>query len=122
MITKMHTVSLYVRDQERAKRFYVDKLGFEVAADEDMGGLGRWLEVGPKGAETRFMLADAAAFDREDRAGSSADVTLRCDDVQALHADLVGKGVPVTEPKAESWGTFVTVTDPDGHELLIAQQ
>lgn len=122
MITKVHTVSLYVRDQQRAKEFYVDTLGFDVTADADMGPLGRWLEVAPKGAQTAFMLADAAAFDKEDRIGDSADLTLRCDDVQALHADLVSKGVPVTDPKTEPWGTFVTLTDPDGHELPVAQQ
>jgi lactoylglutathione lyase len=122
MITRLHTVSLYVRDQERAKQFYADTLGFDITADQDMGPMGRWLVVAPKGAPTGFMLADAAAFGREDRIGASADLTLRCDDVQALHADLVSKGVPVTEPTSESWGTFVTITDPDGHELLIAQQ
>lgn len=122
MIINLNTISLYVRDQQRAKQFYVDTLGFEVRKDADMGGMGRWLEVAPKGARTAFVLADAVAFGKDDRMGSSADVTLHCADVHALHAELAGKGVPVTEPETQGWGTFIKVTDPDGHDLLVSQQ
>ncbi|MFC6022955.1 glyoxalase superfamily protein [Plantactinospora solaniradicis] len=122
MITNLNTVSLYVRDQQQAKQFYVDTLGFELTTDADMGEMGRWIEVAPKGARTGVVLADAAAFDKQDRVGRSADVTLHCSDVHALHAELAGKGVPVTEPETQQWGTFIKVTDPDGHELLISQQ
>ncbi|GGK76689.1 VOC family protein [Mangrovihabitans endophyticus] len=118
MIT-INTVALYVTDQERSRRFYVDVLGFEVRADSDMGGMGRWLEVAPPGSPTAFVLADAAGFDRKDRVGSSADITLRSDDVHALHRDLTARGVTVTEPEKQDWGTFLTVTDPDGHRLLV---
>lgn len=122
MITHLNTVSLYVTDQERAKRFYVESLGFELTNDAEMGPMGRWIEVAPKGAQTGFVLADAARFGKADRVGGSADVTLRCSDVQALHDELAAKGVPVTAPETEPFGTFITVTDPDGHELLISQQ
>jgi hypothetical protein len=36
-----------------------------------------------------------------------------------LHQELVARGAPVTEPLVQDWGTFLTVTDPDGHNLLI---
>jgi len=122
VITRLNTVSLYVTDQERAKDFYVAKLGFELTTDQDMGGMGRWVEVRPQGSSTGFVLADAAKFDKTDRVGSSADITLRSDDVRQLHADLVAKGVTVTDVDEQSWGTFVTVTDPDGHQLVIGQE
>jgi catechol 2,3-dioxygenase-like lactoylglutathione lyase family enzyme len=120
MITAINTVSLYVTDQERSRRFYVDVLGFEVRTDADMGGMGRWIEVAPRGAQTAFVLADAAAFAKQDRIGSSADLTLRCDDVHALHRELTARGAAVTEPEKQDWGTFVAVTDPDGHKLVIS--
>jgi lactoylglutathione lyase len=120
VITELHTVALYVADQDRAKRFYVDMLGFELGADQPgMGGIGRWIEVAPKGAQTSFMLADANGWHKQDRVGQSADVTLRCEDARALHAELAAKGVPVTEPETQRFGTFVDVTDPDGHRLRI---
>lgn len=120
MITELHTVALYVQDQDRAKRFYVDTLGFDLGADQaGLGGIGRWIEVAPRGARTSFMLADATGWNKQDRVGTSADVTLRCDDARALHAELKAKGVPVTEPQTQRFGTFIDITDPDGHQLRV---
>jgi len=120
VITELHTVALYVADQDRAKEFYVDTLGFELGADQPSpGGIGRWIEVAPPGAQTSFMLADAAGWNKQDRIGDSADVTLRCDDARALHAELSAKGVPVTEPQTQRFGTFIDITDPDGHRLRV---
>jgi lactoylglutathione lyase len=65
------------------------------------------------------MLADAAGWHKQERIGSSADVTLRCDDTRALHAELSAKGIEVTEPQTQRFGTFIDVTDPDGHVLRI---
>ncbi len=120
MITELHTVALYVADQDRAKHFYVDLLGLELKADQPgLGGIGRWIEVAPRGGQTSFMLADAAGWNKQDRVGTSADVTLRCGDAQALHAELSAKGVPVTEPQTQRFGTFIDITDPDGHQLRV---
>jgi lactoylglutathione lyase len=120
VITELHTVALYVADQERAKRFYVDTLGFDLGADQPgLGDIGRWIEVAPNGAQTSFMLADATGWNKQDRIGTSADVTLRCDDARALHAELTAKGVTVTEPQTQRFGTFIDVTDPDGHRLRV---
>src|ERR1044071_2650692 len=47
MITKLSHATVYVLDQDRAKDFYVGKLGFEVRTDATMGSF-RWLTVGPK--------------------------------------------------------------------------
>jgi catechol 2,3-dioxygenase-like lactoylglutathione lyase family enzyme len=120
MITELHTVALYVADQDRAKRFYVDTLGFDLKADQPgLGGIGRWLEVAPSGSQTAFMLADAAGWNKQDRIGQSADVTLRCENARALYDDLVAKGVSVTEPQTQRFGTFIDIADPDGHHLRV---
>ena len=120
MITELHTVALYVADQDRAKRFYVETLGFDLNADQPgLGGIGRWIEVSPRGAQTAFMLADAAGWGKQDRIGKSADVTLRCENARAVHAELTAKGVPVTEPQTQRFGIFIDITDPDGHQLRV---
>jgi predicted enzyme related to lactoylglutathione lyase len=121
MITNLNTVTLYVTDQHRSTRFYVDDLGFDLRTDSDMGEMGRWVEVAPKGARTGFVIADAAGFDKADRVGQSADVTMNCTDVVELHAELTAKGVTVTDPETQPFGTFIKVTDPDGHEFVISQ-
>lgn len=122
MITDINTISLYVSDQQQACDFYVDKLGFEVRQDASMGPAGRWLEVAPKGARTGLVLADAAGFGKQDRIGASADLTLSTDDINALYERLVALGVPVTEPETEPWGTYVTVTDPDGNTMVVGHR
>jgi len=122
MITSLAAVALYVSDQERARTFYADVLGFEVATDAQMGPQGRWIEVVPPGAQTGFVLADAGGFGQADRVGKSADVTLKCPDVTELHRDLVAKGVPVTEPEVQPWGTFIKFTDPDGHQFVVSSR
>lgn len=47
MIKKLSHVNVFVADQDRAKAFYTEKLGFEVRSDTTMDGF-RWLKVGPK--------------------------------------------------------------------------
>lgn len=121
MITNLNTVTLYVSDQDKAREFYVDRLGLELRREADMGAMGRWLEVAPEGGQTGFMLADAAAFGKPDRVGASADLVLHTDDVAGLHRRLTAAGVPVTEPETQAWGTFVKVTDPDGLQFVVSQ-
>lgn len=121
MDLEINTVSLYVADQRRALDFYVRVLGFAVITDAPTGERGRWIEVAPPGSQTAFALLDAAALGRTQDIGR-AGVTLTCTDVAALHAELVGQGVDVNEPTTASWGTYLTVTDPDGHVLVISER
>ncbi len=122
MITKINSVSLYVADQGRARDFYVNDLGFEVKRDADMGPMGRWIEVVPPGAQTGFVLADAAGFQKTDQVGKSADVILASSDVHELYTSLTAKGIPATEPEHQAWGTFIRITDPDGHVFVVSQE
>jgi catechol 2,3-dioxygenase-like lactoylglutathione lyase family enzyme len=48
MITKLSHVTLWVNNQDAARDFYVNKLGFDVRTDHTMDGGFRWLTVGPK--------------------------------------------------------------------------
>ena len=48
MIQRLTHTTLFVADQDEAKDFYVNKLGFDVRMDNTMGPF-RWLTVGPKG-------------------------------------------------------------------------
>ena len=55
-IKQVAVVSVPVSDQERAKEFYVDALGFELQRDDtSVPGL-RWLQVGPQGASTTLTM------------------------------------------------------------------
>ena len=52
-IDKVQIVSIPVGDQERARDFYVDILGFELRANDTWGEGMRWVEVAPEGSATR---------------------------------------------------------------------
>lgn len=121
VITHLNTVTVYVSDQQRSLDFYVDKLSFEKRADRDMGPAGRWIEVCPPGAISGLVLARGDAFDRQDRVGRSADLIFDTDDIYAAHKALKARGVEVTEPHVQAWGTSFQVTDPDGLAVLIRQ-
>ena len=69
MITKLNHVSLFVLDQERAYDFYVNKLGFRVNTDAEMGAKGRWLTVNPPEQPdlelTLIAIDDKMMFDKD---------------------------------------------------------
>lgn len=51
----------------------------------------------------------------------SHQLYLMCDDIDAFRADLIGRGVPVSEAQPRSWGQFVDVTLPSGASLGVYQ-
>ncbi len=55
MIDAVATVCIFVNDQDKAKAFYTDKLGFELRQDSPMGE-SRWIAVAPRGARTEVIL------------------------------------------------------------------
>ncbi|HXF35054.1 MAG TPA: hypothetical protein VN603_10830 [Candidatus Acidoferrales bacterium] len=57
-ITQVATVFVPVADQDRALRFYLERLGFEKRADFQYGQGSRWLEVAPRGSPRQFFLRD----------------------------------------------------------------
>ena len=57
MITHTSTVTVFVRDQEKALAFHTEKLGFKVRNDRPMGpNAPRWIEVSPPGAQMAILL------------------------------------------------------------------
>src|SRR5690606_33045095 len=61
MIDKLGQVMLYVNDQEEAKRFWTEAVGFQVVAEQATGGM-RWVEVAPNsGAGTTLVLHNKEA-------------------------------------------------------------
>lgn len=57
MINKVGQIMLYVNNQDTAKEFWTNKVGFSVISEEDNGQGMRWIEVAPtKEAETSIIL------------------------------------------------------------------
>ena len=117
MITNVSTVSLFVSDQERAKAFYTEVLGFELRADAELypGATSRWVAVAPPGAKTEVILyvVDANWQHYAGVVGQAQALTFAVDDVRALHAELSAKGVLfVQEPDEQPWARTQFLSTP----------
>ncbi len=122
MIKGIKFASVPVTDQDRALAFYTEKLGFAVATDQPMGAGGkRWIELRIPGADTRLVLF--TPDEHRDRVGTFSHVSFHTDDVQAAYRVYKDRGVEfVGPPKAEPWGTFVLLKDPDGNTMVLSSK
>lgn len=118
MITHVKFVGVPISDQERALRFYTQQLGFEVATDQPFDDRQRWIELRIAGSQTRVVLFTPQGH--EDRIGSFFNGSLACDDVHATCRQLKARGVDVSEPQKQPWGTFATLKDPDGNQFVLS--
>ncbi|MHA6624272.1 VOC family protein [Pseudonocardia sichuanensis] len=115
-ITQIRTLTVFVSDQDRAKAFYADLLGFEVRSDQVVGD-NRWLEVVPR------QGASAIALHRPfpgASPGTSRGIILQTDDLDADCAALTDAGVAVDGPNDLPWGRQATFADPDGNGFVLS--
>jgi lactoylglutathione lyase len=121
MITHVGTVSIYVKDQQKALEFYRDVLGFEVRNDQPMGPNARWIEVAPKGAQTRLVPFTPPG--QEDRIGTFSGVVYACDDIEGTYKALTAKGVEFKQkPEKQVWGgTMAQFYDVDRNTFVLVQ-
>ena len=117
-VRRIAIVSVPVSDQEAAKRFYTDMLGFSTVRDNPMGPDQRWVQVGPPGAETSVTLV---TWFPAMRPGSITGLVLETDDVAADHARLRSRGVVISDLAEVPWGRHATFTDPDGNGWVLQQ-
>src|ERR1700721_2671854 len=122
MIRAIDIVTIPVRDQDTALKFYAEKLGFKIATNQDFGdGKQRWIELLIPGAESRIALFSPEGF--ENRIGGFQPVTFRCDDVFATAEALKSRGVKLAaEPEKEVWGTMAKFKDPDGNVFVFSSK
>jgi catechol 2,3-dioxygenase-like lactoylglutathione lyase family enzyme len=114
-------VSVPVSDPERARRFYVDKLGMEVRLDDSSIPGMRWILIGPEGGATALTLV--TWFDSMP-AGSLQGLVLSSSDIRADYKMFKERGVEfVGPPKPQPWGRTETVLrDPDGNSIVLQQE
>ena len=113
---------LPVSDQDRAIAFYVDKLGFTVAADAPMGASGwRWVEIALPGAVTNLHFIRRAGAPSDDPVLVLVDA-----DVAGKIAALRAQGVEITsEPQEAPWqpGRIAAeFRDSEGNRMVVASK
>lgn len=140
MITHMSHSSVFVLDQDSAKEFYTDKLGFEVRMDVTMGeefeggGAGfRWLTVGTKGQLDLELILSSCDMGRAHEAatqlralvasGAMGVGVLATDDCRGTFEQLSAKGVSfLTEPAERPYGIEATLRDDSGNLISLTQR
>ena len=132
MITNISLVTVYCLDQDTARDFYVDVLGFEAATDISIGDGFRWVTLKhPAQPELEVTLMtpgppldeDAAAFVRRQlEKGQMGGLGLAVDDCRKTVEDLVAKGVTVLqEPSDRPYGVEAVIRDNSGSWLVLVE-
>jgi len=118
---RVATVTVVVSDYDEAVAWYVEKLGFTLAEDVDLGGGKRWVVVAPAGGQgARLLLAEASDAEQASRIGNQSGgrvfLFLETDDFARDHRAMLARGVEFREaPRFEAYGTVAVFTDLHGN-------
>ena len=128
----LEVVVVPVSDVDRAKRFYMDQLGFHLDVDRQMSETFRVVQLTPPGSGCSIAIGTGLV---DSPPGSLKGVQLVVNDLHAAHAQLVERGVACSQiqvfdggaPRPEREGDdlnfagFVFFTDPDGNSWAVQQ-
>src|SRR5690242_17533540 len=132
MITGVSLVTVYCLDQDAARDFYVDVLGFEPGTDVMLGEGFRWVTIKHSSQpelEITLMTPgppldpDAADFVRGQlEKGAMGGLGLSVDDCHKTYAELSAKGVTfLQEPADRPYGVEAVMRDNTGNWLVLVE-
>ena len=115
---KLELVAVPVSDVDRAKRFYTEKAGFNADHDHRVSDELRFVQLTPPGSACSIALGTGIVGTAP---GSAQGLQLVVSDINAARAELVERGVEVSEVQQFPWGSFVFFQDPDGNGWSVQQ-
>jgi len=132
MIQNISLVTVYCLDQDKARDFYVEHLGFAARADVTLGEGYRWVTIAhPNQPELEVTLMvpgpplspAAADFIRGQlEAGQMGGLGLRVDDCKQTYAELSAKGITfLQEPADRPYGVEAVMRDNTGNWLVLVE-
>jgi serine phosphatase RsbU (regulator of sigma subunit)/predicted enzyme related to lactoylglutathione lyase len=119
---RLGTVTVFVRDQERSLRFYLDQLGFELTTDSQLSSGDRWLAVAPPDGTAILALVSPKPGSEESKLiGRPTQVIFLTEDVRGKHQEWSQRGVTfLRPPQMESPGVMcASFQDPDGNSFTL---
>jgi len=128
---RFELVVLPVTDVDRAKAFY-EQAGFHCDVDHRAGDTFRVVQLTPPGSACSITIGTGVT---ETTPGSYQGLHLVVRDVEAARAELVGRGIDVSEPfhftetgqtpgvhpERGDFQTFASFNDPDGNGWLLQE-
>jgi serine phosphatase RsbU (regulator of sigma subunit)/predicted enzyme related to lactoylglutathione lyase len=115
-------INIFVRDQDRSLRFYVDQLGFGLVVDESYEAAGRWVAVAPPDGNTVLALITPKRNSADYKLiGRSKHAVLVTEDVTAKFDEWRKRGVRFHHPPQMTlWGgIFTRFDDLDGNSFVL---
>ena len=109
---RIELIQVPVSDIDRAKEFYVEKLGFTADHDHQVSDELRFVQLTPPGSACSIALTSGA---HQMAPGSIEGLQMVIDDAQTARDELAGRGVDVSDVQEFPWGTFVFFNDLDGN-------
>ena len=115
---KLELVAIPVSDVDRAKTFYTEKVGFQADHDHRVSDEIRFVQLTPPGSACSIALGTGLV---DTAPGSVHGLQLIVSDIHTARAELVARGVEVSEVQEFPWGSFVFFSDPDGNRWAVQQ-
>ncbi|NHM30787.1 VOC family protein [Neobacillus terrae] len=123
MINKIGKVTVYVKDQEEAKDFWIDKIGFVLKMEQPMGPDFSWIEVGPSDDEftTLVLYSKEAMEQQKPEAVAHPSILFSTNDIEAAYEKMKQNGVKVEDLLRMPFGTMFSFKDQDGNDYLLRE-
>jgi catechol 2,3-dioxygenase-like lactoylglutathione lyase family enzyme len=115
---RLELVFVPVSDVDRARDFYADQVGFNVDHDHQVNDELRFVQLTPPGSQCSIAIGTGLL---DSPPGSLQGLQLVVDSADDAHAELAGRGVPVSEVEDLAWGKFVYFADPDGNRWAVQE-
>jgi predicted enzyme related to lactoylglutathione lyase len=130
---KLELVVVPVADIDRAKAFYMEKIGFALDVDHRAGDEFRVVQLTPPGSACSISFVGGMGGGTPP--GSLKGLHLVVNDIEAARAELVGRGAEVSElyhfdaggqksgphPERADYGSFCSFNDPDGNAWMVQE-
>jgi len=123
MDLKLEVIGIPVSDVDAAKAFYADQVGFNLDHDINPGPGMRVVQLTPPGSACSIVIGDGLPLGEP---GTTKGAQLVVDDIDAVRAMLVEKGVDITDvqqlgPVGAPGSRFAFFTDPDGNGWSVQE-
>jgi predicted enzyme related to lactoylglutathione lyase len=115
---KLELVAVPVSEVDRAKAFYTEKAGFNADHDQRVSSEIRFIQLTPPGSACSIAIGTGIV---DTPPGSVQGLQLVVSDINAARAELLERGVEVSEVEEFPWGSFVFFSDPDGNGWSVQQ-
>ena len=115
---KIELLAVPVSDIDRAKAFYVDKVGFNADHDHTVSDTLRFVQLTPPGSACSIVLDHGMTSMPP---GSQQGIQVVIADADQARKQLLEAGVEAGEVLETPWGRFVNFTDPDGNGWSLQQ-